>query len=292
MNICVIDTNDVRYNETDMMHRNFASDTINDVLEDCISFVKINSKDDLLENIVKEIVNYDNEIPIHTATIKNKNNDLFLMCHIAPSKEVYEEMKSKKVKYNGIASHMTDLKLRVYGKAVLYKLDASSEEPNLANITSDDIVELFVSNFIHKGVIVNVNGTFDECKYIFNPIDWISPNEVSTYKYHEVEFLGKILMLFFDSSSKTKNDVLTDLFDPLFGRIVIGMRSQYHDINDVDIIYEDLDVETLKNIIKLCENSGQSRALSEEEDINGKVVNGRRNYNNFHKILNSRLVHN
>ena len=292
MNICIIDTNDVRYNETDMMHRNFASDTINDALEDHIKFIKINNKDDLMENIIKEIVNYDNELPIHTATIKNVNNELYLMCHIAPSKEIYEEMKIRKIKYNGIASHMTDLKLRVYGKAVLYKLDAINEEAELDNITTDDVTNLFISNFVHKGVIINVDGSMDEYKYIFNPIDWISPSEVSSYKYHEVEFLGKILMLFFDTNSKNENSILTNLFNPLYGRVIVGMRSQFHDINDVDVIYEDLDVGTVKNIIKICKDSNQSTTLKEEEDINGKVVNGRRNYNNFQKILNSRLVHN
>lgn len=293
MKIAIIDTNDLKYNESDMLHIKFTYETIHDILSDYISFTEVSNDNEMMQILINEIVANEIEYPIHTATAKNINNDLYLICHINPSKEIYEELKSKSIKYNGIASYLTDIGIKIYGKAVMFRLDTEDNNYVLKNITIDEITEIFISKFVHRGIILNVNGTIDQFKFIFNPVDWISQSEISKYKFYEVEILGKVLMLFIDTQSIDINEIASQIYlQTIKGRVIIGMRSQYSDMNDMEVIYEDLDIDTFNKIIQLCRDLTQGRKLTEQEDLNGQIINGKRNYNNFHKILNNRLVQN
>jgi len=290
MKIAVIDVNDLKYNESEMVHPNFTQEKISDILSDYITLKEVSNENEMMEAIVDEIVGNENEYPIHTATTKNVYDDLYLTCHISPSKEMYDELKSKSIKFNGIASYLTDVGLRIYGKAVLFKLDTKNDANKLKSITMEEITDIFINRFIHKGVILNTNGSIDEFKFIFNPVDWISPSEINKYKYHEVEILGKVFMLFIDTTATTVNDVANKICSQsLKGRVIIGMRDQYSDMNDTEVRYEDIDIDTFKKVITLCSDPMQARSLVDGEDTSGQVVNGKRMYNNFHKILKNRL---
>jgi hypothetical protein len=291
MKIGVIDVNDLKYSDDQMTHTTFSKQKILDILEDYIVFKEVSNDDNMLELVVDELQGA--EYLIHTATVKNIYNDLYLMCHIAQTKEIYEDLKTKGTKYNGIASYLTDTGLRVYGRAVIFKLENDNgDKCKLKSITLDEITDMFISKFVHKGVIANVDGTIDEFKFIFNPVDWIPATEISKYKYHETDILGKVFMIFFDTTAPSgiPNDTASKLCPshPINGRIIVGMREQFMDMNDTDVRYEDLDVDTFKQIILLCINPLQPRGLVDGEDINGQVVNGNRKYNNLHKILRNR----
>ena len=286
MKIGIINVNDLRYNETECTHVNFSQQKILDVLSDYITLSEVSNKDEMMQTILDTVVGTNTDLPIHTATVKNVHDDLYLLCHIAPTKEVYEELKSQHVKYNGIASYLTDTCLKIYGQAVIFKLNSNE----LETITLHDITEIFISKFVHKGVIVNTNSSMDEFKFIFNPVDWISPNEISKYKYHETEILGKVLMLFFDTTATVVNNIASKISgQQIKGRVIIGMRDHYSDMNDTDVKYEDIDINTFKQLLLLCNDPNQARSLTGDEDITGQVVNGTRQYNNFHKILRKRL---
>lgn len=286
--IAIIDINDLKYNELEMVHSNFTREKINDLLLDYITLKDVSNEDEMMQVVIDEVVGENNDYPIHTATTKNIYHDLYLTCHISPSKEMYEEFKSKSIKFNGIASYFSDIGLKIYGKAVLFKLDTKNDAYKLLSITMDEIVDIFISKFVHKGVILNLDGSIDEFNFIFNPVDWISPNEINKYKFYETEILGKVLMLFFDTTSTVINDTGNIIYPSIKGKVIIGMRDQYSDMNDISVKYEDLDIDTFKKIIKLCSDSTQTRNLTDEENTDGQFVNGKRRYNNFYKILNNR----
>lgn len=290
MKIAIINTNDLKYSETDMLHSNFSLQMIKDVLSEYIVLKEVSNEDEMMENIIVEIVGNDNTYLIHTATTKNVDNDLYLICHIFPSKEIYEELKLKSEKFNGIASYLSDVGLRIYRKAVIFKLDTSISPNKLKSITMDEITDIFISKFIHKGVILNINGSINEFKFIFNPIDWITPTEISKYKYYEIEILGKIFMLFIDITSTVINETASKIYmQSIKGRVIIGMRSQHTDMNDTDVRYEDIDIDTFKMVIQLCNDPNQARNFINNEDIDSEMSE-RRSYNNFHKILKNRCL--
>lgn len=291
MKVGIIDVNDLRYNETDMSHSNFSHEKIIDILSDYITLKNVTDEDEMMNTVVNEVVYKDVEYPIHTATVRNVDNDLYQMCHISQSKEIYEEMKSKSVGYNGIASYLTDMGLKVYGKAVIFKIDTATDPNKLKTITLDEITDILISKFVHKGVILSTDGSVNEFKFIFNPIDWLQPTEFSKHKYYETEILGKVLMLFIDTTATVINNSASSIYmQQIKGRVIIGMRNQYSDMNDTDVQYEDIDCDIFKRILHLCRDPMQVRSLVDGEDTIGQVINGRRSYNNFYKILKNRNI--
>lgn len=287
MKIAIIDVNDLKYNECDMIHSNFSYQKISDILIDYITLKDVSDEDEMMQVIINEVANKNPDYPIHTATSRNMYTDLYLMCHISPSKEIYQEFKLQDVKYNGIASYLTDIGLRIYGKAVIFKIN--NDNNKLQTITLNEITEIFISKFIHKGIVVNTDDDITECKFIFNPVDWISPNEISKYKYYETEILGKVFMIFFDTTSIISNNIANKIYSgqTIKGRTIIGMRDQYSDMNDLEVRYEDLDKNTFQQLVKFCNDINQSRLLKNDEDI--RIIDGKRIYNNFYKVLNNRV---
>lgn len=291
MDIAIIDVNDLKYNESEMIHSNFTKGRVSDILPDYITLKEVSNEDEMMQSIIDEVVGDNNDYLIHTGTTWYVNDDLYLTCHISPSKEMYEELKSKSIKFNGVASYLTDIGLRIYGRAVLFKLDTKDNTYKLKSITMDEVIEIFISKFVHKGIILNINGSIDEFKFIFNPVDWIPPSEINKYKYYETEILGKVLMLFIDITSTTINEAANKIYpQSIKGRVIIGMRDQHSDMNDTEVRYEDLDSDTFKKVIELCSDPMQPRSLIDGEDTSGQIINGRGGYGNFYKILRNRCL--
>ncbi|AYV84237.1 MAG: hypothetical protein Hyperionvirus20_15 [Hyperionvirus sp.] len=291
--IGIIDTNDIKYDEMDMTHSNFTHEKISEILSDYIQLKQIETNDEMMETIINELCGEDNELPIHTATVSQPpNNIIYQMCHIAPlSKEIYLKLSSSQ-KYNGIASYLSDVNMRIYGKAIIFKINTTDN--TLLSITENEITDLLTRKFVHEGVIINTNGTFDTIKYIFNPVDWIPPSDISNYKYHEVEILNLVFMIFHNlTSNESSNDAANKLLNgtaTIQGRVIVGTREAHTDISDLITKYVDLDIPTIQKVIQLCSDNTQSRTLTDSEDINNQLdPEGKRRHLNFHQILSKRL---
>lgn len=301
MNIAIIEPNDVSYSEHNMMHQTFTYEKVEDLLTDHIEFKKVNDHDDMMKVIIAQVVNNDPDFPIHTAIVSNVLDELYMMCHIYPTKEIYEEFKAIKAQFNGIASYLTDMNLKLYQKAVIFKINTKNNQNKLESISMGEIVNLFTSKFVHKGVLLNLDGTLDELKFIFNPVDWIGPNEVSNYMYNEIELLGKVFMLFADTKSNVENRNASVIFgQKINGRVILAMRDKYVDMNETTIHYTDLDCPTARKLIKLCSQPNKSIELAESENYNLDLFSVQpeavpdeqpkpKTYNNFHKVLASRV---
>lgn len=258
MIVGIIEPNDVYYNEQDMTFANFKTEKITDMIEDTIEFKTIKNQSELVDFIITEICG-NIKLPIHTANVSFNDDVLYQMCHINLNEESHSIIKKENIKKNGIASYLSDLKLRVYGKAVIFKLNKpdNSDIGTLVNINAQDIVDIYTSKFIHIGSILSPNKNIQECKYIFNPVDWVRPSEIEKYKYCEIEVHDRILMGFFDSTQTVLNIAATKLFGKLdiHGDCIIGSREQYKDIHDDDSTntYLDITGDILDKIIRITE---------------------------------------
>lgn len=297
MQIGIIDVNDVRYADTDMAHTTFTPDKMQDLIADHVVLKTVADEDGLMETILAEVP-LGPDYPTHTSTVVHVGDDLYLMCHMALlSKEIYESCRASGGRYNGIASYLSDMGMKIYGKAVFFKIDTASGY-RLVSVTEEEIARCLATKFVHQGVLLNPDGTLAPIRYIFNPIDWVSPADVVRYKYHETEFLGKVLMLFHDTTATVPNDGANVIYSgpgsgstPIKGRVIVGMRERYTDMNDLTARYCDLDPATLERILALCRDPLRSRELTPEEDLpeSGQVTpEGKRHYTNFHKILAGR----
>lgn len=303
MRIAIIETNDIHYDiNTDIVHANFTHDKIDDIMSEYVELINITSKDALMETIVTEISGKDyanQDLTIHTSLVENTDNNLYMMCHFNLSEISYPEFKKRKIPQNGIASYLSDNKMRVYGKTVLFKMDTCANTNDIVSITMDEIIDLFINKFIHKGVIIFDDKTdlctykVEEFKYVFNPIDWMSPNDVQNFKYHEIEILGKILMIFFDASDTILNTTVSQMSGKeIYGKAYVGIRSQYTDITENDITYENIDIPIAHKIIKLCSDPLLNKQLSMNEYVSNNLtldMTSSKTYNNFTQLLSKRL---
>lgn len=301
--IAIIKPNSLRYNEENMIKSNFTTEKIEEALEDFIIYKKINNNDELMETIITELSHglsaesFNNLFAIHTGVISHINDELYQLCHIYVTRENHEAIINNNIKYNGIASYLSDTNIPVFGTAIMFKIDTIADGNTLQYMNDTHVYQQFINKFIHQGCIINIdtNSNINEYTYVFNPVDWVSPNEITNYKYVETELLGKIIMLFYDTSvlhNETNiNKFASDIYgSSLYGRIIVGLRDKPSDLsNDVNS-YIDLDKKTLISINRIiCDK--QSRSLTDEEDNNLQVCkDGKRIYNNFHKILQRRLT--
>lgn len=282
MSIAIIDVNDVFFNLDAISKSQFTEDTITDLISDHIEIKNLNnSQDELMQLLIQELIT-DNEFAIHTSQVSYINNELYQLCHVYLTKDTYETIKNKNIKYNGVASYLSDTNLRVFGKAILLKYN----DTNLENLTISDVVNLFIKKFVHKGIIVNENdSSINEFKFIYNPIDWVTVEEHYKYKYYELEVYDKILMIFFDETIKTnKNNIISILINKnIYGTAILALRNHYQDMNDTNIIYNDLDEDTYKKLINIVNNKQNNTPINAEINNSEQSVSSN---TNFHKMLN------
>jgi hypothetical protein len=301
--ILIIKSNDINYLESDMIRTNFTHEKISEILEPYCEFVKLSNtqNDSLMEIIIKSLfedMNIDEEmntkLGIYTGSVSHINNELYQICHLYITKDIFDDMINSNIqlKYNGIARYLTDGNVPVFGNAVMFKIDTFNDNNILNTLKNDELVDQFIYKFIHKGIVLGIDGEIDETIYVFNPVDWISPQEITNYKYVECEILDKILMIFYDNRNLNDdskiNNIGTSIYnsDLLYGRLILGLR----DITETETIrYIDLTHETMKNIIQVFHINKEDKKMTKDEDIDQILINGKRFYNNFHKILNTRL---
>lgn len=247
MIIAVIETNDIHYQEHDRLHTNFTQDKIQELLSDYIQFLSVSSEE-LLNTIMDNLIIKDDIYTVDTKDIGVFDGNLYQICHIQPSEQTYDELKKKKIEYNGIASYLSDYGLKIYGKAVVIK----TKNKQLCSLTLDDLSMIYKSKFVHKGLLISSNNEISETEYIFNPIDWIKPDEVVKYKYHEIAISDEeILMIFFDTTSNTKNEKISALCgQTITGTIILGVRKHKLDLFASEYGYIDLNKKQLEILLQ------------------------------------------
>ena len=123
-NLAIILENEIYYHDTFKTQANYHPDILTDKLEDYISFVPISPEPNLelnsepnqdsdLDNKILDIIidtiignqNVDNKIAIHTGIVSHILDDLYLICHIRPTEELYKDFKKNGDQFNGIASY-------------------------------------------------------------------------------------------------------------------------------------------------------------------------------------------
>jgi len=176
----IIKANQIQYNEYDLMHTNFTDEKIHNQLDELITMEKINSNDELMQCIFKTLfssISQNSEKPersdnlddiyknfaIHTGNVSHAYNDLYQICNLYITKEMFEEMKNTnlKVKYNGACSFLSDIKMPIFGDAVIFKIDTFNNNNKLIDITKEDIISQYKQKFVHKGIVVSQNGNIE-----------------------------------------------------------------------------------------------------------------------------------
>lgn len=287
MKIAVINENGIHHTEQQMTHAYFTLDNIEDLLEDYIEYKNINENE--LIDFIMDTIGVD--FSIHTGVVSHVMDTLYQIIHIDVMKETHDEIIVNH-KLNGIATYLTDTNLPVFGRAIMIKIDTSSNKNTLVNLYEHDIYDLYRGKFIHKGVQINENGNMDDIAYVYNPVDWISPDRIGSYKYDEAEILGKVFMVFYDMNSQSNiNPIAHKMIKhneyPIKGTIIIGMRDKQEFQNEY-LKYLDITKKEMQKLLKVIDSGNIT--LRDDEDCNMEISKdtNKRIYTNFYKILANR----
>jgi len=299
MKIAIIKPNSIRYNETDLVRTNFTHEKTEDLLEDNIVYKTVTNDNEfmkiLIDTLTENIPEGDNFLAFHTGIVRHVGDELYQICHVYATPELHDYIKQIDLKFNGISTYLTDALTPVFGNAVVFKIDTLNNENKLDTLTESNLIEIYNNKFIHKGVILNVDETIDETVFVFNPVDWISPHEIHKYKYVETELLDKVLMIFYDDTISKNPETINKIGSQLtssqgvYGRLILGLHDQIKDSDNNSFKYADLSKDVMKDIISMICIRKEEKKMKEIEDTDLTVVNGKRIYNNFYKMLKNRL---
>lgn len=289
----IISTNDIKYVDSDKVASRFEKDELESVLED---YIKFEYNNDTLLDQISEIVQATENCHGSTYLCHEDESYRYELCYA-----IDDYNKNK----NGIGTILCDNRCKITNNAIVLKYKINTNEPKLVDITLNDIIYIFRSKNIHKGIKIDVDSSVDEFQYFFNPLDWKKYDTINNIKFHEFKIYDKILMFFIEL--KPEKDQLNEISSMVYGKKILGtvyaaLRLNNDDMTHVNV-YCDIDKVTFKKLIDVMleYNFGSSPKLADFTEnnnfyiiINDEFNKYKKNYDinkeKFSKILSSKSL--
>ncbi len=254
--VCILKPNDISFTEHDNYLANFTKEKIEDYLEDYIEIKNPSNETDFINLLMKEI-NPTNETTIHSTVVNEDNNYVYQMTHLALFDAQFKEINAEiiKRKKNNIANMLCDNNYQVYSSVLLTKSKINSDNSITEdNITESNIYDIFKNKKVQKGVLVESNEKMREIEFVGHPLSWVDPNKGNNYRFYEVEFLGKVFMIFIEKQPTNNNlnknaNLLYGGKNPIVGDVFIVVRNKMDDIRNTENSYIDITINTLQKIL-------------------------------------------
>jgi hypothetical protein len=283
--VAIIKSNKLTYSNVDMTHSRFQRDNLENDLDDYLELVKVNNLDELMGKII-DTLQLTPEILAHTTTCKEDTKFIYQICHLVDD--------DKARKQNNICIRLTNNCFRVVGDAVLMKAEIMSDGTTKpCNITLDDVIDLYQECLIKTCVKVYADGKMDDVKYIFNPIDWVNPNFIDNFRFHEIQFADKIMMFFIELNPvnnilNTKASILYG--KPIFGDVIIAMRYKPDDIRQTEHEYYNVNKHTMSKLVSVFSAKSEKLKINDEGTtkrvVNNFLITLENKYNLYKSLYN------
>ena len=104
--IGIINTNDVRYDGINANYNNLTKEKITDLLEDIIDFETVDNPDKMMDVIIEKVAELK-DYSLHTSNIYYVNDELYQICHILQSKELYDKASPNSARISAISNNRT-----------------------------------------------------------------------------------------------------------------------------------------------------------------------------------------
>ncbi len=269
LNYCLIKKNKIYESVQDMMDLEELSmnnpndnDKVFDKLTNLIKkskFIELkgNEKDtnSLLEEIMIGITTDNKSENIQGNTLLLYGNDE------AYYEVIYMENLIEKKKNNDdlnqFCSMSNTLLEPIYGDCAIVKTGLEKDKHIPKIITMNDICEIFINNFYHKGIIINTDGTTKELIYSGD-----TPHLVIGEKFKrsgEINVLGLILVPWIEDG-KELNGVASKLFgSEIKGRIFLTVLSPVTSKR-----YWSITIENLNNILTILEDKEKTNQIGND----------------------------
>jgi hypothetical protein len=307
--VAVIRPNKIIYSDGQFVLQNFTQNKLEDVLEDFVELKKIKQSEDLTNLILEEFYKYETIQYGHTSKIYEIDNYLYELCYI-------EDATQKIKDINKIGMTLTKYKDRVVGSCILIKNRINDiNYPELASISMKEIVDVYRRHYVHTGIVINSNNTYEEYEYVINPLEQLKEN-FNKYRSIEIRFLDRIIILYFElmpeTSNINKNASVLSLYshDKLVsGKVFIGCRynfddalmseHEYCDLNKdtfekvLGIISHPESVQVMTNFIKELTPKSENLEDNQEEkvqELNTQLENKQKTVTTFYTMLNKCFI--
>jgi hypothetical protein len=227
------------------------------------------NRDDILEDIILKI----------TSDIKNDNLQGNTLLMYADENSIYElfhmEDLTKQMLDENLNefSSLTNIFLQpVCWGAGIFKSSYINNEIKGDIITKQDISKLFISNFYHIGVMINLDNSMLEIEFTGeDPYKIIGPNFVQS---NMVEILSFNIIPFIEKSTNKVNEIGSKLLDmPINGRLFLSLICPNSNKK-----FWDITINTIKNILLIMDNKDI------QDKIHTEIEMGERNINPFYLL--------
>jgi hypothetical protein len=281
--IAIIKPNKFQLAESDLCFARLNTDRLHSELEKYIQITEVDGQEDMINKIVEHL-ELTPEILAYTDPCFDTCDYSYKICYTMENRTENN--------LNGIATYLLGENIAICGTAIVIKTYINSDNTCASkSLSLDETIDVLASKFIHKGIVITPSGSVDETKYIYNPVDWISPSDITNIINYEVSILDKVLMIFIelnprDNKINEKASVLHGT-SAINGRVVLGLKQSS---DNQHYQYIDLDKTTLDKLVQVFSNENQTRTMTSDEDVNDKVVDNQKYINNFYRIIHNRFL--
>jgi len=266
---------------TDVVIDQMEVSKIEENIIDYVELISVESPTEMMEVVVDKI-QLTSDIMGYTTKCAENENYVYQICHIVPDKA-----DEKTSDINGIASHLGEGQLKIYGTCVLIKTKILSNNTcESVSLTINDISHLLQRKFIHTGVIVRPDDTVDEFTFSKDPIEQFVA-DAQNYRYLEIEYLNMIFMVYIELiPTHDEINKMASIFSyshKIHGNTLMAMKT-------TDGEYLDLDKELFNKVISCVSDISIPRSLTQSEDLNGTVKDNKQIIMNFYTTVVKRYL--
>jgi len=241
-----------------------------------IRLIDVKTPSDMMEKSVEIIGMTPDTLGITTTCYEDKDY-IYQMLHLDTSAFNNQHNQENSMIINAmntIASAISYDKVRIFGRAVMFKSamrNDSNNEFKPCSITIGDIKNILEKRSRHLGILVQPTGVYEEKEYYIDPIECceniISSNDTNvendnkTLKTHNQCFVGfNVVFVYDESHDKTENNN-NHLMSSFIGEEIYGPVFAFIKSGDYDFLNLSANMfEKFKTII----NNGNIDKLKEE----------------------------
>jgi hypothetical protein len=272
---------------------------VKDALKSHIKFVDVNKIKDIFDSMNKNVIKENNDI-VNIADIYYTSEYIIQALFLQSN----DDHTSKEI--NLLGSQLNNGNL-CESNMLLIKRNITNDKFDYIDITLDDIIQMVIDTFLHKGVILRHNGHIDQYEYIYDPLEWTIQKEThENIRYHEFKLLNFIMTFYVNKNEKQESVKFNKNASVIYGKKIYGdVILSLRDTENISSNHN-LTKDTIDKILKIfyirkplnaneykLKPTNENKEISEEHDV--RYFPSITKYPNFYMVIEnefSRLKNN
>jgi hypothetical protein len=218
--------------------------SVKDTLKSHIKFIDVNKIKDVFDSMNKYVIKEKNDI-VNIADIYY-TSEYNIQAMFLQSNEGYNSNK-----INLLGSQLNNGN-SCESNMLLIKRNITNDNFDYVDITIDDIIQMVIDTFLHKGVILRHDGRIDQYEYIYDPLEWTIQKEThENIRYHEFKLLNFVMTFYVNKNEKQESEKFNKNATVIYGKNIYG--DVILSLRDTESISSNhnLTTETIEKILKI-----------------------------------------